>query len=73
VPGFDRVRVLADCEAKRRIVRSYLDLQNQSFRLRREDEEPIVTVAMEHTWVLAIRILASVYADHPDYREEWRP
>lgn len=41
-------RVLAECEAKRRIVQD-------SLRLR-----PLLQIA-------------AVYADHPDYREGWRP
>jgi hypothetical protein len=24
-------------------------------------------------WDEAVRILAAIYSDHPDYREEWRP
>jgi hypothetical protein len=56
-------RVLAECEAKRRIV---------------ERCDPHMTpegATWEHEG-LAMDVLgelASVYADHPDYREEWRP
>lgn len=50
-----RERVLADCEAKRRIV----------------------TVMQDNPTDWGVRVaafyLAQVYADHPDYREEWRP
>jgi hypothetical protein len=73
MPGFDRVRVLAESDAKRRIVGCYLDLQEPSFRLAWEEAEPTVIVAMEHTWVLAMRILASGYAAHSDYLKEWQP
>jgi hypothetical protein len=44
-------RVLAECEAKRRIV----ELHRQSW-----------PVSLK-----ILRILAVVYADHPDYRDEW--
>lgn len=44
----DPARVLAECEAKRRIV--------DESRSR-----------------LAMRLVALPYADHPDYREEWKP
>jgi hypothetical protein len=53
-------RVLAECEAKRRIVA----------------DRPL---PIGHFWDgqraqhdNALRFLASVYADHPDYRDEWR-
>jgi hypothetical protein len=47
----DPARVLADVEAKRRIVEW-------------DAEQPVDRGVLN--------ILASVYADHPDYREEWR-
>lgn len=50
-------RVLAECEAKRRIV---AELDNA------EDDDTF------YGW-RAIAHLAAVYADHPDYRGEWKP
>lgn len=54
-------RVLAECEAKRRIVETFegddADLYDDSWK----------------GADMCARILATVYADHPDYREEWRP
>ena len=50
-------RVLAECEAKRRIV-EHCDFDH----LARSPGDPYV-----------LRLLALPYADHPDYREEWRP
>jgi hypothetical protein len=58
-----RTRVLAECEAKRRLLewhRQY-DTDERGEPHGREDQCP------------AWRLLASVYADHPDYRKEWRP
>jgi hypothetical protein len=62
----DRVgsaRVLAECEARRKIVGRYTRLHE--------------TVPVDPGSYLearaAVRYLAAVYADHPDYREEWRP
>ncbi|MCT9092817.1 DUF6221 family protein [Streptomyces sp. ASQP_92] len=58
-------RVLADIEAKRQI----LDLhvaepgQHPDFCGHDKHELPCPT----------LRLLALPYADHPDYREEWRP
>lgn len=54
-----QARVLADCEAKRRII----DL------LRQRTGEPD-----DHGQLrAALGLLALPYADHPDYRQEWRP
>jgi hypothetical protein len=59
--------VFTECEAKRRIInraRGWLD------------EEPDGTVADTIARDLlghVVRTLALPYADHPDYREEWRP
>lgn len=74
-------RVLAECEAKRRIVaehapfeRPYYDRAASEFRTGTagcgrciSDDRDVVD------WPCAtMRALAAVYADHPDYREEWR-
>lgn len=56
-------RVLAECEAKRRIVEHYLAELNShqsGWDARAPQDYPL-------------RALALPYADHPDYREEWRP
>lgn len=53
----DPARVLARCEADRRIV-----------------EDALAFVPVEGSMAEAVLLrLASVYADHPDYREAWRP
>src|SRR3954471_23024435 len=54
----DPARVLADCEAKRRIVALASDAL--------ESERPGVLGAVAE-------LLALSYADHPEYDEEWRP
>jgi hypothetical protein len=56
-------RVLADCEARRRIVEDYLAQLNshQSGWDARTPRD------------LAVRALALPYAGHPDHRAEWRP
>ena len=59
VMEFDPTRVLAECEAKRRIVALIREAQVRGMD---EDHDPYV-----------LRALAAVYADHPDYRTEWRP
>ena len=70
IARYDPRRILADSEAKRRIVEHH--------------REPMVwigpgpddflpgdyhTPSDHHT----LRLLALPYADHPDYREEWKP
>ena len=52
-------RVLAECEAKRRVIEECDDYDNPSEVLILADQ--------------ILRHLALPYADHPDYREEWRP
>lgn len=54
---FDPARVLAECKAKRRI------LAREQVRL--------ATRPRAAPWTAAT--LATLYADHPDYRAEWRP
>ena len=55
-------RVLADIAAKRRIVEFYAVAMQ-------EGDEPDVI----HAYADVCEALASVYADHPDYRPEWAP
>ena len=52
------MRMLAECEAKRRIVDRYAYLYTHGD-------------SGDMRWVLPL--LALPYADHPDYRPEWRP
>lgn len=60
-------RVLAECEAKRRIIEGYrIDSYNTPWQGCGDDCE----------WKAlgwALRLLTLPYADHPDYRPEWRP
>lgn len=69
VARHDPVRVLAECEAQRRIV-----ARHQSDG----DEFPLCTTCREvgpdaQAWPCdTLRALAAVHVDHPDFREEWR-
>lgn len=54
-------RVLADCEAKRQLVTFATELISKGV-----DSEPWAGEEM-------LARLSLAYADHPDYREEWRP
>jgi hypothetical protein len=53
----DPARVLAECDAKRRIVQ----------------DMPFVGECAAELLLRVGQILALPYAAHPDYREEWRP
>lgn len=65
IARWDPVRILADCAAKRRLV-----VETQKF-----DSDPQYDAfGAETTYEHAVLShLALPYADHPDYRDEWRP
>ena len=58
----DPARVLAECEGKRQIV----DAATVTIDIYRGG------TVLDFAWE-TLRHLALPYADHPDYREEWRP
>lgn len=60
----DPARVLAECEAKRRIVERYVDTTYF---------EPTPFTAYDLALHHVMCDLATVYADHPDFRDEWKP
>lgn len=78
-------RVTADCEAKRRIVARHTQKVGENLprhpicaECGGADWRPEGGVLQPFPWVMpwpchTLRALAAVYADHPDYREEWRP
>jgi hypothetical protein len=57
----DPARVLAECEAKRRIV-------DEVRELNAEPNPPQALILADYI----LQAIAGVYADHPDFREEWR-
>jgi hypothetical protein len=63
-----RTRVLAECEAKRRIVAAWQDAD----RYVQGNPYPGTETGIEEGLSSAIEMLAAVYADHPDYDEAWR-
>ena len=64
---FSPHHILAECVVKQELVRTYrsaLELGN----------EPIeYDAGRQDALGLAARLLALSYADHPDYRSEWKP
>jgi hypothetical protein len=62
-------RVLAECAAKRRIVERWQHADRESL-----DQGPRRTYGWQAAVLYeALKDLAAIYADHPDYREEWKP
>ena len=54
-------RAKAECEAKRRIVESV----SHDYRWNKDHAGDLAQMVLD--------LLALPYADHPDYREEWKP
>jgi len=83
LPHFNPYRVLAEVEAKRRII----DLHGESKYITNRydcnictdngvtnDQDSGETFAEPEAWPCrTIRLLALPYSDHPDYQQEWRP
>lgn len=67
----DATRVLAECEAKRRIIEE-AQIAQRSLERRLH---PATDAINGHVIALrrVVRLLALPYADRPGYREEWRP
>ena len=63
----DPTRVLAECEAKRRIVEECRLCDLDDFKPGTE------TWGYRQALRADVQALASVYADHPDYLPEWKP
>ena len=79
IARWDPARVLAECEAKRRIVAEHPGTVQCETCLDHEDSEEgpegdaYNYVVMKGAPCPTLRLLALPYADHADYREEWRP
>ncbi len=70
---FSSRRVLAECKAKRRIVEEYEAADSEDAKSwERGDDRLVYASQHAHTLYFVLCNLASVYADHPDYRQEWR-
>jgi len=63
-----RTRVLAECEAKRRIVKEIESTRRATLGITGGSARLGVTYGLD----VILRALALPYADHPDYRAEWR-
>jgi hypothetical protein len=63
---FGPARVLAEVDAKRRLIAKY---EHYDASARYPDSEGGMAMGLE----AAVEFAALPYAAHPDYREEWRP
>lgn len=66
--GWSPARVLAEVDAKRRILAEHPWRHEPDWPSGRQCRQ----CATEHPCT-TLRLLALPYAGHPDYREEWRP
>lgn len=69
-------RVLAECEAKRRIVEELTVARRERVPAQRSgvyDVAEVRDMRSDGDADMVLPLLALPYSDHPDYREEWRP
>ena len=69
----DPERVLAECDAKRRIVTAHRQRQDSVTGIPRDDAGRAERHAAGSAVDDVLRFLALPYADHRAYRPEWRP
>jgi hypothetical protein len=73
----DPARVLAECTAKRRLVLACRDIRPDlaflGARPRGLADFPLPPTNEHQLAALTLALLALPYADHSDYRKEWRP
>jgi len=67
IARWDPARVLAEVEAKRRIIREY------EAAAAYYDQHPDAPAGEAHGLYTTLKALALPYADHPDYHKDWRP
>lgn len=75
---WDHARVLAECEAKRRIVERAVAATSAADawtheRLKTDTRDPLPEWARRDAYCEVLRDMAAVYADHPDYAKRWSP
>lgn len=75
LPEHFRRRLLAECKAKRGLVGAYRSAMSAVNRpeWRRDTEYAYQLNGLQHGYWRAMMHVAGPYADHRDYRKEWRP
>ena len=67
-------RLLAECQAKRAIINLHDQTGERWTGFPRADQQEHYCIHDQQPAPCpTLRVLASVYADHSDYREEWKP
>jgi len=66
----DPVRLLADLDAKQQILKAHERLPEGAFCIACDAPTGIPG---EPDGCATVRLLAAMYASHPEYRDEWRP
>lgn len=64
-------RVLAECEAKRRIIGRWRTLHDDEYLMQRHNAFELR--GYQSAYYQAIKFFALPYKDRPGYREEWAP
>ncbi len=62
-------QLLAECEAKRHLVELFVSADTHA---KRHLDVPMLALTAG-AYESALRVLSRPYADHPDFRPEWRP
>lgn len=71
IADWDPARVLAECDAKRRIFKIHSEIVTGDIPTERAFD--FCNEDLEQHPCPTLRLLALPYAEHPDYRDEWRP
>lgn len=69
----DPERVLADCDAKRRILDAHGSAQDAATAAAHDDPARSVRLGAVDVLGRVLRFMAVPYADHPTYNPEWMP
>ena len=69
----DPTRVLAECGAKRRIVEREEKRLRETWRRRSDEHRQTFEQWFTKPYGETLRDLATIYANHPDFRSEWTP
>jgi hypothetical protein len=70
----DPPRVLAECEAKRRIVELAAEVLDPANWETKDNSGGLISVPIARQRMRdVLGLLAVPYGDHPDYRQEWKP
>lgn len=70
---YEHARIGAECAAKRAVIKSYLSCQyaDASTDIAKEFGVKLTVSGMVKGLELAVKHLAAVYANHPDYQDAW--